>query len=276
MSFFKNKIVVTLIIITSLVLVLAGITQVTGGAGGPVGNAVHIIFSPAQRLVSGVSSSVNKFTGFIWEMRGYKQQNEQLVSEMNELRKENRSIEDYKAENDRLKSLLELKEQMTNFDTAAANVIAYGTNNWCDFVEINKGTKNGLALEDVVITTEGVVGQITEIGKNWAKVSTIINSEHAVGTRIVRTGDVAIVEGDILLAKNGYCKMSFISKDASLVTGDILETSGLGGIYPSGLSVGKIREIKSDNSGSMQYAVVEPFVDFDSLHEVLVIRSGQN
>lgn len=274
MSFLKNKVVITLIVIISVLLILAGVNHVTGGTG-PVGNAVRIVFFPMQKVVTGISSSVSRFTGFVWEMKGYKEQNEQLVSEMNELRKQNRGIEEYKTENERLKNLLGLKEQLTNYETLAAEVIAYGTSSWYDFIEINKGKKDGLDIHDVVITTEGIIGQITEVGTNWSKVSTIINSEHSMGVRIVRTGDIAIVSGDVLLAKDGYCKMDFIAKDASLVTGDILETSGLGGIYPSGLSVGKIREIKSDNAGAMQYAVVEPFVEFDTIHEVIVIKSEQ-
>lgn len=272
MSFLKNKVVITLIVIVAAVLTLAGISQATGGNTGPVGYAARIVFAPVQRVIAAVGSSVSGAVGFVWEMHGYKEANEQLVQEMNELRKENRSIADYKAENERLRELLDLKEQHTEFDTVSASVIAYGTNNWGDYVEINRGTAAGLVIDCVVMTPSGVVGRITEIGPNWAKVSTILNSDHAVGAKVTRTGDVAIVEGDVLLAKDGYCKMSFLSKDASLVTGDILETSGLGGIYPAGLSVGKIREIQSDSSGAMQYAVIEPFCDFNDLHEVLVIR----
>ena len=69
--------------------------------------------------------------------------------------------------------------------------------------------------------------------------------------------------------------MSFMSKNASVIVGDMLETSGLGGVYPAGMMVGKVREISSDNSGSMQYAVVEPAVDFNDLREVLVITDVQ-
>jgi rod shape-determining protein MreC len=272
MSFLKNKVVITLIIILAAVLALAGVAGLTGGSASPVAHAVRLVFSPVQRAVSAVGSSVSGAVGFVWEMHGYKEENERLVLEMNELRKENRSVADYKTENERLKELLDLKEQHPEFNTTAANVISYGTNNWGDYAEINRGTAVGLSLDSVVVTAAGVVGRITEIGPNWAKVSTIINSDHAVGAKVTRTGDVAIVEGDVLLAKDGYCKMSFLSKDASLVTGDILETSGLGGVYPAGLSIGKIREIMSDSSGAMQYAVVEPFCDFDNLHEVLVIK----
>ncbi|MCX7714706.1 MAG: rod shape-determining protein MreC, partial [Clostridia bacterium] len=77
--------------------------------------------------------------------------------------------------------------------------------------------------------------------------------------------------GDVALSKRGYCKMSFMDKNASVVVGDMVETSGLGGVYPPGILVGRVREIKSDNAGAMQYAVIEPAADLNNLHEVLVI-----
>lgn len=274
MSFFRNKFIMAIAVITATVVLLVAVSNI-GGPNNPVANVVRTIFYPAQMLVTKVTSSVNDFTVFIWEMQSYKGENERLVSEINELKKESRSIEDYKEENERLSSLLTLKEQITDYETEAAQVISYGGGNWYDSIQINKGTKHGLAIENIVITTDGVMGQITEIGKNWAKVSTIINPDNAVGVRIIRTSDIAIVEGDILLSQQAQCKMSFISKGASIVIGDILETSGLGGVYPSGLSVGKVREIKSDNTGTLQYAVIEPFVNFDKIHEVLVIKTTE-
>lgn len=242
----------------------------------PAAVAVRTVFSPFQKAVAYIGSSVNNFTAFIFEMKGYKAENERLVNEINALKKENRSIEDYKTENDRLTELLGLKEQLSESETVAARVIAKNTSGWCDTLEINKGKKDGLKPEDIVITPDGVVGLITQVGSGWSSVDTIINTEHALGVRVVRTSDIAIVEGDVAFAKDGFCKMNFISRDAGMVVGDILETSGLGGIYPSGLSVGKIREMKSDNTGTLQYAVVEPFVDFDGIHEVLVIKRGDN
>lgn len=274
MSFFKNKIVIAIICVTVAVFILGGIMGWTGGEG-PVGNAVGVIFSPAQKLTSLVTSSIDRFTVFVWEMKSYKEENERLVNEINELKKENRSIEDYKSENDRLTELLGLKESMAEYNTVAARIIAYEPDNWYETIVINKGEKDGIKPETVVMTGSGVVGQVAEVGTNWARVSAIINIDNSVGVRVVRTGDIAITEGDVALSKDGYCKMSFMSKNASVIVGDMLETSGLGGVYPAGMMVGKVREISSDNSGSMQYAVVEPAVDFNDLREVLVITDVQ-
>lgn len=275
MQFFKNKVVIAIVSIIGAVLILAGVAGVTGGKNSPITNAVGIVFSPVQKAVSAVASSVDDFTVFVWEMRGYKQENERLVGEINKLKKENRSIEDYKNENERLKDLLGLKQAMTDFDTITAKVIAYEPNNWFESVVIDCGEKDGVTKEAVVMTADGVVGQITESGANWARVSPIINADNALGARVIRTGDIAVVEGDPSLGRDSLCKMTFIAKDASLIVGDMIETSGLGGIYPEGLTVGKVKEIHSDNAGAMQYAVIEPAVDFIRMHEVLIIRQGE-
>lgn len=274
MSFLKNKIVIAIISIAVAVAVIGGVTGIVGGRGA-VGNIVGIIFSPVQKAVSSVTSSIDGFMVFMWEMQSYKEENERLVSEVNRLKKENRSIEDYKTENERLKELLGLKDTMWQYETKAARIVAYEPNNWYETLVINKGTADGIVVGNVVMTGEGIVGQITDAGTNWARISAIINMDNAVGVRNSRTGDIAIVEGDISLSKKGCCKMSFMSKDSAVIVGDMVETSGLGGIYPAGMTVGKVTEIFSDNSGAMQYAVIEPEVDFDNLREVLVITNVQ-
>ena len=100
----------------------------------------------------------------------------------------------------------------------------------------------------------------------------LLNPDNAMGVKVSRTSDVAVVEGDSELYSQNYCKMTFIDKGSNLIIGDILETSGSGGIYPAGLSVGVIREINSDAMGNLNYATVEPLVDFNKLYEVLVIN----
>ena len=155
--------------------------------------------------------------------------------------------------------------------TVAAKVVAYEPNNWFSYITINKGKTSGIKVSDPVITAEGVLGQVSEVGRNWAKISTVINSASSVGVRIVRNGEIGIVEGDNRLSKTNKCKLSYLVENASVIAGDILETSGLGGIYPPGLMVGKITDIRKDNMGRLDYAEVTPFIDFDNLYEVTVI-----
>ena len=254
-SFFKRKGVIAAAIITAVVLVCAAIAHF--GGTNPVSKVLRTVFSPFQ---NGFSYIVNKV------------ENARLVGEINELKKQNKDVANYREENERLKETLELQNSLENYSTVAASVIAYSSNNWYDTIQISKGSLAGVAVGNAVITPDGVVGKVVETGPTWSIVSTILNPDNAMGVKVSRTSDVAVVEGDSELYSQNYCKMTFIDKGSNLIIGDILETSGSGGIYPAGLSVGVIREINSDAMGNLNYATVEPLVDFNKLYEVLVIN----
>ena len=112
--------------------------------------------------------------------------------------------------------------------------------------------------------------KVTETGIGWSRISSVLNDETAVGVRIIRTGELAVVEGDSELSKEKFCKMSFFDKGIDMMTGDILETTGSAGIYPPGVVVGTVARIQADSDGR-DYAVIEPSVDFDNLYEVLIV-----
>ena len=254
-SFFKRKGVIAAAIITAVVLLCAAIAHF--GGTNPVSNVLRTVFSPFQNGFSYIVNKVTDTTDFIREMNGYKEENARLVGEINELKKQNRDVANYREENERLKETLELQNSLENYSTVAASVIAYSSNNWYDTIQISKGSLAGVAVGT---------------GPTWSIVSTILNPDNAMGVKVSRTSDVAVVEGDSELYSQNYCKMTFIDKGSNLIIGDILETSGSGGIYPAGLSVGVIREINSDAMGNLNYATVEPLVDFNKLYEVLVIN----
>ena len=257
-SFFKRKGVIAAAIITAVVLVCAAIAHF--GGANPVSKVLRTVFSPFQNGFSYIVNKVTDTTDFIREMNGY------------ELKKQNKDVANYREENERLKETLELQNSLENYSTVAASVIAYSSNNWYDTIQISKGSLAGVAVGNAVITPDGVVGKVVETGPTWSIVSTILNPDNAMGVKVSRTSDVAVVEGDSELYSQNYCKMTFIDKGSNLIIGDILETSGSGGIYPAGLSVGVIREINSDAMGNLNYATVEPLVDFNKLYEVLVIN----
>lgn len=238
-------------------------------------NALHMAAAPVQSLLARASGSVQEFFVYAGNMKDFQRQNEELAIRNLELQKENRSVEDYKKENERLRRLLAIREEMKDYETTAARVIGYEPNNWYDTIVINKGENNGIKVQDVVISDSGVIGQISEAGTNWARISTVINASHAVGVRISRTGDIGVLEGDSRLMKENKCRLDYIGKDVSVVVGDILETSGIGGIFPPGLTVGKVTDIKMDSTGRLTEAVVEPTTNLEQLHEVLVITKWE-
>ena len=238
----------------------------------PASWLARTIFEPVENGFAYIADRISDNIRFVWEMSSYKEENEKLVGQINELTRANRDVSELRLENERLSQLLELKSTMNGYSTVAASVIAYSKNNWYDTIEINKGTRNGLSVGNAVITGDGVVGRITETGPNWSTVSTILNNDNAMGVRVTRTSGLGVVEGDEQLCLDSLCKMTFINQESTIIVGDLLETSGSGGIYPAGLFVGAIREINADNTGELNYATVEPAVDFSRLYEVLVIN----
>lgn len=269
MPFLRNKIVK---IITIVIVACAVISGMAYFGNNPVQRALYTVVSPVFNAMYGVVTPIRKFITNIQESGNYEKEIKALKEQVNALSIENKTREDYINENKRLKELLDLKDTtMAAYNTVTARVVSYEPNSWYDTVMLGKGTKDGISVDDIVITSLGVVGRVTDCGSNWSKVSTIINSANSVGVKLSRTGDVGVLSGDASLAQDKNAKLEYLSNDKNLIKGDILVTSGLGGVYPAGLTIGKIINIKSDSAGNLDFGVVEPSVDFASLYEVLVI-----
>lgn len=268
MSFLKKRYLKISVIVIVLLATLIALSKI---GDNPVQSALNSVMSPIFAAAEKIVTPARKFIYRVKNANSYEAEIEELKKQVNALKTENRSREEYIVENRRLKELLSLKDGMSESRTITARVISYEPDSWYDTFMINKGENAGISKDNAVITGLGVVGKITEVGKNWAKVSTLINISNSVGVKLSRTGDIGVVSGDAFLAENKKCRLEYLSNDKKLINGDILLTSGLGGIYPSDLSVGKVTEIHADSAGNLEYAVVEPSVDFSSLYEVLVI-----
>lgn len=268
MSLNKKRVFITVISIVGIVLLIAYFSR---GKTDPVSNTVNYIITPVQSKLSNIFVPVKNLTKYISESKKYKEENQQLKEENIRLETKMKDISEYREENERLRKLLGISEDLYNYTTVAARVVSYEPDNWFSYVTLDKGKSSGIEISDTVITADGLLGQITSVGDNWAKVSIIINSESSAGVRISRNNEIGIVEGDAALSKAYKCKLAYLSANASVIAGDILKTSGLGGIFPPDLMVGKITDIRKDNMGRLDYAVIEPFVDFNNLYEVLVI-----
>ncbi|MCH5211268.1 MAG: rod shape-determining protein MreC [Oscillospiraceae bacterium] len=270
-SFFKRKGVQVAAIVTAAVLIFTAISRFSGD--NIISGVLRTVLSPFQSGVAYVTNKVKDSTDFIREMKSYKEENNRLINEINQLKKENRDVNNYREENERLREILNMRESMGGqYSTVSATVIAYSSNNCYDTIQIGKGSLAGIAVGNAVITPDGIVGKVVETGPTWSVISTILNPDNAMGVKVSRTGDVAVVEGDGEFYRQNHCKMTFIDRGSNLIIGDILETSGSGGVYPAGLLVGTIRDINSDAMGNLNFATIEPLVDFSRLYEVIVIN----
>ena len=125
---------------------------------------------------------------------------------------------------------------------------------------------------DCVVDQYGyLVGVITDAGLNWSTVTTILDTDSQLGALVFRTGEVTVAMGDLALMNQGKLKLSYLEGESSLINGDMIVTSGLGGYYPSGLVIGSVEEIKTDDNGLTRYATILPKTDITQLVEVFVI-----
>lgn len=128
----------------------------------------------------------------------------------------------------------------------------------------------------VVLSGNGLVGHIIEVAPNYSKVLSIIDDRNAVSSKVLRTGDLGIVKGDLTLLNEGLCKMEYVDAEADIIVGDEIVTSNLSDIYPPGIMIGVVKEIETESHGLTKYALIEPVVDFRHLEEVLVINMKWN
>lgn len=236
---------------------------------------VMAVMSPFQNAFSWVGSQLAFLEKTVSEIRHLHQQNKQLREEVELLRAQNLTASEFAAENQRLRALLGYKQVATQFDLVAARIIGREAATWSSVVVINRGTADGVADNMAVVTELGLVGHIMEAGLNTSKVQLILDPRSSVGTLIQRPESrvAGIVEGD--LTNPNHPKMVNIPKNADVQIGDMVVTSGFGGVYPKGIVVGRIADIHNDEGGLLKYGVMDASVNFEKLEDVAVIVASR-
>lgn len=238
----------------------------------PVANTgLGLILSPFQNAVSWVGDKLVFIKTTVDDIMNVHEQNKALLAEVEELRAKNLAANEFEAENQRLRALLGYKESATQFDLVAARVIGREAATWSSTIVINRGSADGVSNDMAVVTAMGLVGHISEAGINSSKVQLILDPRSSVGTLVQRPESrvAGIVEGDI--NNPTMPRMVNIPKNSDVIVGDVIVTSGFGGVYPKGIVVGKITDIQNEESGLLKYGVIETTVNFQKLEDVAVI-----
>ncbi len=273
-NFFKNRCVLGLLIIVLLLSIIIGIVNATHPDATFSENVSNVILAPIQKLFTRAGNGASDFFGYFSDVDGLKKEIEKLKTENAELKNQLSKSEVSLKENEELRGLLSMKEAYPELELEGAMIIAREPSNWESSFTIDKGTVDGIAVNQPVISADkSLVGRISEVGTTWAKVVTLNDPEHSAGAEVSRSGELGIVEGDSELALDGKCKLSYISKNANIIAGDNVVTTGLGGVYPKGLSIGKVIEVKPDTQGISQYAVITPAANIKNLRAVCVIKN---
>lgn len=264
------KVLLALCIVMFAFLLRATMTM---GASTVVEQIVGTITAPVQSLTSGLSGSITGFLDQFLRASEISQENEQLREENRKLIEQMVDYENYKHENESLKEQLGIQEENPQWETMTASVIGRDPSDQFYSFTIDKGTLDGVSYQDPVITADGLVGIVSEVGPVFAKVTTILDVRLNVACQDVRTQDVATISGDIEMAQQGKCKMSLIPRESGITKGDIVQTAGTSGLYPQGIVVGRVSDVGFEPQGTMMYAVVEPANDIKSIKDVVIITS---
>lgn len=274
MKDFFHKNGVLLLVIALLLSLLVGISSaLMGGTADPLSNAATTITAPVRSLVSNVLDWAEGVYNYVFRY-------EELNTELDTLRKQVADLEaqlresgEAARENQQLRQLLRLQEKHQDFVFESARVTQRSTTNWESTFTLSKGSSAGVQTGNCVISETGaLVGVVEEVGLNYCRVSTVINTDIEMGGICVRTDCAGILEGDFTLMSQGRLKLSYLPDDAQLRPGDQILTSGQGDIYPPDLVVGRVEELRSDPSGMMRYAVLKPQARLDSMVEVFIIK----
>jgi len=259
-------IVITVILLTILVI----ITNIDTSKFSYIEGIANKLVMPIQ---NGLTYLKNKIAGnntFFEDVNNLKNENEKLKEQNQELNKKLSELGIIKAENQTLREYANLSDQYTKYSTVPAYIIDRDLSNLSSTMVINVGTKEGVQKNMPVVAAEGVVGYIISATETTAKVQPIIDSSSSISAIMSISRDNIIVKGEI--GQDSRLKATYISADADLVLNDDVETSGLGGIYPKGLKIGKLIQIIEAPNITEKYAIIEPAVDFSKLETVLVIK----
>ncbi len=238
----------------------------------PLSGALELLSTPFRAASSAIANWTQDQYGRAFSYDQLAAENEALRQRVAELEKDAIAGQDAARENERMKDLLGLAEERPELQYRDAEVVRRSSSNWSSDLTINRGSTGGVKVNDCVIDQYGhLIGVVTQADLNSSVVTTILDPTLEVGGRVARTDEDAILEGDFTLMLDGLVRLSYIPEQAKLVTGDQVITSGLGGIYPSGLAVGSIRSLTVEEDGITRYAQVEPAADIAGVRYVYVI-----
>jgi rod shape-determining protein MreC len=253
-----------LLLFAALFLVSSNISK--RRSWNPVEQVVIEMTAPVQMLTEKTIQAVKGFWLKYFSLVDLHNENASLREEIDALRMQNDRYRELTTVNQRLQQLLQFKAAV-QWPAMAAQVIGHDPTGWFESIIIDKGKNSGLKPGMPVVNAQGVVGQLVSVAPNYSKVLLIIDQNSAVDCLIQRSREKGIVKG--LTRKT--CKMHYVVKTGDVVKGDLVVTSGMGGVYPKGLPVGQVIEVSEDPWEMFKGVTVRPLVDFEKLEEVLVL-----
>ena len=264
----RNQVLLTSGLFLLLSLVLLSFNREEERRFDPLGVAFLEILRPFQLAVSAVTETAGSTWTAYFSLVRTSQENETLREQVRLLESERHRSAEVELQNQRLKLLLNFRAQLPQ-EAIAARIVGRDSTGLFDSFTLDRGERDGVSPSMAVVCDDGVVGRIAQVSPRASRVLLITNHNSGVDATIQRTRARGIVEGVL----EADARMKYLKRTEDVVVGDIIVTSGLDGIYPKGIRIGRIMEVTKKKYGLFQVAQIVPSVDFSRLEEVLIVTS---
>jgi len=242
-------------------------------SGGPLNAVAGYVFIPMQNGINHVGGWLSKQADNLEQLSEVMAENDELKKKVEELTVELNTIKLERYELENLRELYDLDKKYPSYEKVAANVIGKDAGNWFSTFTIDKGTNDGIEVNMNVMAGSGLVGIVSDVGPNYAKVKAIISDTSSVSGMVLTTSDNIIVNGSLQkMTENLTIEFSGLNdRENKVQVGDPVVTSYVSYDYQQGILIGYIREITTDANNLTRSGTITPAVDFEHIEEVLVI-----
>jgi len=255
------------LLVSAIGVCLLLLTLQTRGYGARAADALALLTTPIQAGVAKAHRAAFDAWDTYLDWKNVRAENRRLREEIRGLRVEGLRVRETDDENRRLRRLLALQERLP-LTTVSGEIIARDWGGWIRALTVNRGRGDKIGRLTAVISPDGLVGRVVEVRPGASIVQVLTDPASTVGAHVVRTRTPGIVEGE----PSGALRFKYMARDgAQIEVGDVLVTSGQGGLFPRGIPVGRVRSIDDRGAALFHYAVLEPAVNFSRIDDVLLI-----
>lgn len=272
-KFFKGT-TFKVLTVAALILVAAAVfAAVSDSASSPVTRAVSVITAPLQRAASYFSSKADSFTGGFVSSDTYRKRVEELESQVAQYRAELVDYENAKKQLESYEKFLDVREQNPDYQWVYCTVIGRDSADIFGSFTLNKGSSDGIKVNDAVIYSTYLIGVVTEVNPTSCVVRTVTDPSVNIAAYEIRTGEVGYVSANAVQSVKGGCALLGLSQDTAVSKGGIVCTSGTGGIFPKDLIIGTVETVEQSKTDISANALLEPAVDSKDISTCFVITS---
>lgn len=276
-SFFKSKFFYVITALT-LAAVIVPTTLSHMGVTGVLKNAANVVMTPLRSLADGAVESLAGYTAYLTEFDRLREENERLREENARLLDDAAKSRELEQQYEWISEFIELKMQHTDYRLTEASVCGRESGNYSSVFMLDAGSTAGITKNMTVITADGVLGYIADVGYNWSRAVSLLESSSAIGVYDERSGAQGVLCGDFELSREGLCIMSYLADGADIELGDRILTGGYGSVYPRGLIVGYVESVETDEFSRLLKVYVRPaaFRDGDrNISKVMIITDHE-